>query len=302
MTIRHFERPVPYTHVGRTALAWTTRRRSGLVELGLILLLYIGYSASRLLASDNLADAQARAVRILDWEKAVGLDGESGLGHWFATHDLMGIMGSYYYAAGHYVVTATVLLVLYRRGGGHYVRARRALVTATVLGLVMYLLLPTAPPRLSKMGYVDVLAQHASAGWWGADASAPKGLGGMTNELAAMPSLHAGWALWVAIVAIASGAKMHWRVLGVAHALITAVVVVGTGNHWVSDVLVGWYIVLVAALIAWPREVRGPEGAATTPKRLTLSAPDGDRVVGLDGAVDMERSADVEREHASSPG
>ena len=51
----------------------------------------------------------------------------------------------------------------------------------------------------TKQGYVDVLSLHASDGWWSADASAPRGVGGLTNELAAFPSLHAGWALWVAI-------------------------------------------------------------------------------------------------------
>ncbi|MDE9364360.1 phosphatase PAP2 family protein [Luteipulveratus sp. YIM 133132] len=262
MTTRHLERPAARTGAGQAAIGWV-RRRPGLIELGLIALLYVAYSGSRLLASDDLTDAQARAERILHWEKAVGLDGESGLGHWFAAHDVVGVLASYYYASAHYVITAVVLLVLYRRGGAHYVRARRALVIATVLGLVMYLLLPTAPPRLTGMGYVDVLAQHASAGWWGADASAPKGLGGMTNELAAMPSLHAGWALWVAIVAFACTRSVWLRVLGSAHAVITALVVVGTGNHWVSDVLVGWYVVVIAALIAWPRRTT----ADTAPAR-----------------------------------
>ena len=60
------------------------------------------------------------------------------------------------------------------------------------------MLMPTAPPRFIG-GYVDVLSLHAADGWWGADASAPRGLGGLTNELAAFPSLHAGWSLWVAL-------------------------------------------------------------------------------------------------------
>ena len=55
-------------------------------------------------------------------------------------------------------------------------------------------MLPTAPPRLFG-GYTDVLALTSADGWWGGDASAPKGLGGLTNQLAAFPSLHAGWAL-----------------------------------------------------------------------------------------------------------
>src|SRR5207342_655398 len=85
------------------------------------------------------------------------------------------------------------------RGRDIYVPARRALLVGTIVALVAYLLLPTAPPRLFG-GYADVLALTSGDGWWGGDASAPKGLGGLTNQLAAFPSLHAGWALWVAMV------------------------------------------------------------------------------------------------------
>ena len=136
-----------------------------------------------------------------------------------------------------------MLVWLYRRGADVYVPARRALLVGTIIALVAYLLLPTAPPRLFG-GYADVLALTSGDGWWGGDASAPKGLGGLTNQLAAFPSLHAGWALWVALVlqrhatATAGCGSLGW-----AHAVITGLVVVGTGNHWVADVLIGWLVI-----------------------------------------------------------
>jgi len=141
------------------------------------------------------------------------------------------------------VVTGIALVWLYRLGPQRYLPGRRALVLATVLGLVMYLLLPTAPPRFVD-GYVDVLSLHAADGWWGGEASAPRGLGGLTNQLAAFPSLHAGWSLWVAVVVQRHSRSVVLRVLGWTHATITAVVIVGTGNHWVVDALVGWLVVL----------------------------------------------------------
>jgi len=135
-----------------------------------------------------------------------------------------------------------VLVWLYRRGADSYVPARRALLVGTIIALVAYLLLPTAPPRLFG-GYADVLALTSGDGWWGGDASAPKGLGGLTNQLAAFPSLHAGWALWVAMV-LQRHAPYRWmRIAGWAHAFITGLVVVGTGNHWVADVLIGWLVI-----------------------------------------------------------
>ena len=134
----------------------------------------------------------------------------------------------------------------------HYSPARWALVVSCLIALACYLLLPTAPPRLTSGSYIDVLDLHADAGWWGADASAPKGMGGLTNQLAAFPSLHAGWALWVALV-VRRNTHNYWlRGLAWMHAAITATVVIGTGNHWILDVAVGWAVVIVAMWLVDP--------------------------------------------------
>ena len=89
-------------------------------------------------------------------------------------------------------------------------------------------------------GWTDLLAVHSAAGWWGGEASAPQGLGWLTNQLAAFPSMHAGWALWVAL-AVSHVVRRRWiAALAWTHAILTAIVVVGTGNHWVLDVVAGW--------------------------------------------------------------
>ncbi|MDN4159967.1 phosphatase PAP2 family protein [Nocardioides abyssi] len=220
-----------------------------MLELALVLTLYVLYSGSRLFADDALAPALERARELLDVERLMGLHWEASLNQVFVEIKVLGLLSSYWYATAHYVVTAAVLLWLYRLGPERYVPARRALVAATLVGLALYLLLPTAPPRFMD-GYVDVLSLHAADGWWGSDASAPKGLGGLTNQLAAFPSLHAGWALWVALV-VQRNARTPWvRALGWAHALITAVVIVGTGNHWVLDAVAGWLVIVVGFLVA----------------------------------------------------
>ena len=181
-------------------------------------------------------------------ESIVGIQWEVTLNRLFTDHRVLGLIGSYWYATLHYVVTAAVLIWLWRLGADRYGPARRALAIGTLLALLAYIWLPTAPPRFIG-GYVDVLSLHAADGWWGADASAPRGLGGLTNELAAFPSMHAGWALWVALALQIYATKKWVRVLGWAYALGTAVVIVGTGNHWVIDALVGW-VVIVAAWVA----------------------------------------------------
>ena len=233
--------PRPTTFDTATAVR---RSRRGLRELGFIALLYVGYAASRVFADDSVAPARERAMRIVSIEDNLFLDVERGVVGWFVSHDVAGLLAAYYYASAHYVVTAVVLGWLYHRRAELYPRARQTLVGSTLVALVAYLLMPTAPPRL--VGYADLMAVHAGSGWWGEAASAPQGMGWLTNQLAAFPSMHAGWALWVALAITAATTNRTLRAAGWTHAVLTAVVVVGTGNHWLLDVLFGWGIVIMA--------------------------------------------------------
>lgn len=258
---------------------------AGLLEIGLVGILYLVYTSSRLLASNDLAPALHRSRELLRFEQAIGLDWEHPLNRLFVDHGTIGLLASYWYSTAHYIVTLVVLVWLYLRNRSHYVTMRRGLVVATLLALGLYLMLPTAPPRFVD-GFVDVLDLHSAQGWWGADASAPRGLGHLTNQLAAFPSLHAGWSLWVAI-AIHEGTRSRTlRVLGWSHAAITAAVIVGTGNHWMLDVVVGWLVVLVGCVAVAPFmpivEAHSPTPA---PRRLHAPAPYGPVLPAADGAL-----------------
>lgn len=245
---------------GRAARLLPIIGRAG-VEVALIAVLYIGYCLSRTLASTAFAPARGHALDILTFEKSWRFDIESWLNGKFFEYDVLGVFGSFWYATTHYLVTLGILIWIYRHSAMQYLAARRALVLASLVGLSFYLLMPTAPPRLVGGGYHDILSLHSGIGWWSQNGSAPKGLGDITNELAAFPSLHAGWALWVAIVLIRAGVPKLVRVLGLAYAAMMTIVIVGTGNHWVLDAIIGWIVVLVSFgfVLAWER--RGPVGA-----------------------------------------
>lgn len=225
--------------------------RRGVREILLIATLYAVYTVSRTFADGDLAKAQDRAGDLRTLERVLHLDWEHQINNWFADHSWAAIPASFWYASAHYVVTLFVLVWLYRKGPAYYSPARWALVVSCVIGLACYLMLPTAPPRLMG-GYTDILSLHADVGWWGTEASAPKGMGGLTNQLAAFPSLHAGWALWVALV-VRRTTRNYWaRGLAWMHAAITAIVVIGTGNHWILDVVAGWAVVIVAMWLVDP--------------------------------------------------
>lgn len=230
-------------------------------EVLLVAALYVGYSGVRLLADTHVAAAVDRATSLLRVEGLVGLDVEGFLNHLTAEATWLGVAMSYWYSSLHYVVTPAVMIWLFWRHRDAYPRVRNALILASAIALLGYLLVPMAPPRLMADGYVDVLAQTSSYGWWSDHASAPVALGGLTNEFAAMPSLHVGWAIWVAW-AIAARTGRRGRALAITYAVGTVVVVIGTGNHWVLDAVAGgllmWFAIVVTGLLERRRSAARP--------------------------------------------
>jgi hypothetical protein len=98
-------------------------------------------------------------------------------------------------------------------------------------------------------GFVDTMAKLSHYGWWGTAASAPRGLGGDTNQFAALPSLHVGWALWCGWQLVRYGRHRVTKVLGVAYPIVVSLVVMGTANHYLVDALAGVAAVLLATVI-----------------------------------------------------
>jgi hypothetical protein len=230
---------------------WTHRvpGRRALREVALLAVLYVGYSAARMLGDADVAGAVAHAEDLLRLESALHLDVERWANRALQDVPLLALLASYWYAALHYLVTPAVLVTAYRRAPHRYRQVRSTLVAGSALGLVGFTLLPMAPPRMLP-GYVDTLATTAGSGWWGTDASAPKGLGGLTNELAAMPSLHVGWALWCAWVVLLLSRTTWVRGLAVTYAAGTVLVVVATANHYLLDAVAGAAVMVAGHQLA----------------------------------------------------
>ncbi|MGW1540428.1 phosphatase PAP2 family protein [Streptomyces sp. NPDC002309] len=221
-------------------------------ELPLILLVYACYSAGRLLARGDVTTAVDHGLAILRIEKALYLNAEHPLNRLFTREAWIGIPADFWYASLHYLVTPVLLVWLFRTRAVQYRAARTWLMTSTFIGLIGFTLMPTCPPRLLSAGYgfVDTMAQYSTYGWWGGEASAPRGLGGMTNQYAAMPSLHVGWALWCGVILWRYGGTRPAKVAGVVYPLVTTVVVMGTANHYFLDAVAGAAVMGVGLLLA----------------------------------------------------
>ncbi|MEC4015213.1 phosphatase PAP2 family protein [Streptomyces sp. H27-D2] len=237
----------PRTGVLSRRLRWWT-------ELPLIAVVYGVYSVGRLLARGDVSTAVDHGLGILHLEKLLRINAESPLNRLFTEHPSVGIPADFAYAALHYLVTPAVLIWLWKRRPAHYRVMRGWLMISTFIGLIGFILLPTCPPRLLAAGYgfVDTMAQYGSYGWWGGEASAPRGMGGLTNQYAAMPSLHVGWALWCGVVLWQLGKSRLTKSVAVAYPLLITVVVMGTANHYFLDAVAGAAVMGIGLLLVRP--------------------------------------------------
>lgn len=232
----------------------TTRRLRWWAELPLIALVYLGYSAARLLVRGDTSTAVGHGLAVLRTEQWLRMDAEHPLNRLFSEHPALGVPADFVYASLHYLVTAAVLVWLWRRHPAHYRAARTWLLLSTLIGLVGFTLYPTCPPRLlaAPYGFVDTMAQYASYGWWGGEASAPRGLGELTNQYAAMPSLHVGWALWCGAVIWRHRRTVPAKAVGIGYPLLITVVVLGTANHYLLDAVAGAAVMGLGLLLTGP--------------------------------------------------
>ncbi|MEU4210503.1 phosphatase PAP2 family protein [Streptomyces sp. NPDC026206] len=241
-------------------------------ELPLIAVVYGLYSAGRLLVRGDEQSAVDHGLSILDLEKTFRINFEHPLNRLFTGHASLGIPADFAYASLHYLLTPAILVWLFRRRPDDYRRMRTWLMISTLIGLIGFTLLPTCPPRLldPSYGFVDTMHQYSEYGWWGGDASAPRGLGGLTNQYAAMPSLHVGWALWCGAVLWRRGRSAWAKAAGVAYPLAITLVVMGTANHYFLDAAAGAAVMCAGYLLARPalrlaERIRGLAGRTMAP-------------------------------------
>ena len=239
-------------------------------EIVLIGVLYSAYEMSRGLGDVSIRAAFSNGRAIFNLERMWHLDPERVLNEALSHATWIAVGASYFYSVMHYLVTPAVLIWMYRRHRDAYGPARTALAVSTAFGLIGYLLLPTAPPRmLAGSGLRDTLSETSGYGWWGGEGSVPRGFGGFTNQFAAMPSLHVGWALWCGVL-IAMYAQRRWvKALGIAYPVATTVVVMATANHYLLDAVAGAVVMGVGVLVATVLS-RRPAGRRLSSERQLL--------------------------------
>ena len=233
-------------------------------EVVLLSVLYGIWRLARMLPLATADGAVSRARDIAALEAWLHLPSELALQHFVLRHDSLADAATWYYASVHGPAVVGFLVWLFVRHRDHYPRWRNALALVT-LGCLVIRFVRVAPPRfLADLGFVD-LASRVGYSVYPGDVSQ-----GVSDQFAAMPSIHVGWAAVVSFGVVAAGTS-RWRWLFLLHVAVTVLVVAATGDHWWLDGVAA--VLLLAGALALDTAVRASRPARATRQRSAVVAP-----------------------------
>src|SRR5215210_4743458 len=223
---------LPLTAPAPSGVLRLPRLSRGGAQVALFLLAYLVYSGERYFTIGDLGDATANAHWIVGLEDDLqdALTGSVVL--WMLNH---------VYLAAQLVVLPGALWLLHRKARPAYLRLRNTVLATWLLSIPVYGLFPVAPPRLAGVGLVDTISSQTG---FAMDSSLTTSF---YNELAAVPSLHVGFAFAVGIALASATSNRAFKVAGHLWGPIVALAVVATGNHYIFDIVAG----MVAAAIGY---------------------------------------------------
>jgi hypothetical protein len=237
--------------------AWATiQRRDGIKQILIVLAAVWVYEVARMLIHPNWSAAMANAQKIDNLERGLNFAWEQSLQRAFlGVPELVEAMNVFYFV-GHFVLTAIFFLWLYHRSRDGFRSFRNGFLAATTIAVLIHWQFPTAPPRLlSGLGIEDTLRVV-----WTLDIGSPHA-SAFSNPVAAVPSLHAGWAVGVGVGLIRYARQVWLRVLGVLYPIAVVLTIVVTGNHFIFDALAGIAVLGAGFMVANLPRIRRPPWA-----------------------------------------
>jgi hypothetical protein len=212
-------------------------------ETALVLVLYAFWRFVMQLRSTELVDGLSNGRTVWRIERVLHMDNEAAIENWLLGHPWLVNAANAFYATVHVPALICFLVWLFFRHHDRYPRLRNTVAAVTGLCLVLHFT-PVAPPRMyPDLGFVDAAREY------GQSVYGPVGQG-ISNQVSALPSLHAGWALIVALgVITVSTSRWRWWIL--AHPVLTMLVIVATANHWWLDSIAAAVVLLAVLGVQW---------------------------------------------------
>ena len=216
------------------------------IWLGFVLL----YQVARGLADRDGVEAFENGLKVVDFERRVGTLYELSLQGFLSSSQLLIELTSLTYWLSQFAVLGIALLWVYLRRHDSFLRFRNTVLLANLIGLVGYVAMPTAPPRMfPELGFHDTLALFSflSHGSPAIELAA--------NPYAAMPSLHAADALIVGLTMAAVVRRRLFKMAWLAWPVWVSFAVVATGNHFWLDIVAGMLVAAIAGALVYRREL-----------------------------------------------
>jgi PAP2 superfamily protein len=232
-------------------------------ESALVLGLFALWQRAGSFAVAGSSDALARGRWIWHVERVVHLPSEAVVQRAFLPHPVVVQGLNLYYASLHFPVLIACLIWLFTRYRRQYRHVRTTLVLFTASCLLVQFI-PVAPPRmLAGDGMVDTAMRYGQS-VYGSVA------GFNADQLSAMPSVHVGWALLVAVVVV-QVSRSRWRWLALGYPALTVLAVIVTANHYWLDGIVAALILALVLLVQ--RASRVAAGRLTAGRRRGRQRP-----------------------------
>jgi PAP2 superfamily protein len=229
-------------------------RHDGLAQVAIVLAAVWSYEVLRRAMQPNWPAALAHAREIGSWERAAHVRIEAPLQQAFLHAPELVRAMNVFYLAGHFVLTGVFFCWLYRRSRPGFRIFRNGFLAATALALAAHWAFPTAPPRLAGVGLVDTVRQLSGIDIGSRSSSA------FSNPVAAVPSLHVGWALGLGLGLAIYVRSPAYKLVGALYPFAVALTVVVTGNHFVLDAIAG--IVVMAVGLGAAKIIDASRGGA----------------------------------------
>jgi membrane-associated phospholipid phosphatase len=211
----------------------------------------IAYQIARGVADRDPTRAFTNGWAVIDLEERLAGLGELTLQGWTESSKFLEALVSWTYWNSEFTVVGIALLWIYLRRNESFTRYRNSILLANVLGLIGYVMLPVAPPRMfASLGFEDTLAQVSGL-------NHGSGLIELaSNPYAAMPSLHAADALITGIILAVVVRRPVFKAIWVLWPLWVWFSVMATGNHFWLDVAAGIVLALVTMAVVYRAPVR----------------------------------------------
>jgi hypothetical protein len=216
-------------------------RLSYLVECCLVGVGYLVYSQVRGLAGDEEQKALRNAEYVVNLEQRLGLFKELSVQALVLPHSAVVNLFNIIYFYGLFPLLMATAIWLFMRRPEVYRRMRTAFLASGAIAVCLYLLVPTAPPRLIGFGFVDTLGAGLTPG-----SNTIPGV----NHFAAMPSMHVGWNFLTAMGIYLGLGTGRWRLLIFAMPVAMILATVATANHYFVDGALGIVVASIGFGIA----------------------------------------------------